>query len=56
MVDRERELGKPSRAAQALAALTGAPEWKPTFAFRAGLPTRPAGPSPRRPVEAVVLG
>jgi len=56
MVDRERELGKPPRAAEALAALTGAETWKPTFAFRAGLPTRPAVPSPRRPVAAVVLG
>jgi nitroreductase len=56
MVDREREQGKPPRAAQALAALTGEPDWKPTFAFRAGLPTQPAGPSPRRPVDAVVLG
>ncbi len=56
MVDRERELGKPPRAADALAALTGEAGWKPTFAFRAGLPTRPAGPSPRRPVDAVVLG
>jgi nitroreductase len=56
MVDRERELGKPPRAAAALAALTGEAGWKPTFAFRAGLPTQPAGPSPRRPVDAVVLG
>lgn len=56
MVDRERELGKPPRAAEALAALTGEAAWKPTFAFRAGLPTRPAGPSPRRSVDAVVLG
>lgn len=56
MVDREREQGKPPRAAAALAALTGEPGWKPTFAFRAGLPTRPPTASPRRPVEAVVLG
>jgi len=56
MVDRERELGKPPRAAEALAALTGDAAWKPTFAFRAGVPTRPAGPSPRRPVDVVVLG
>ncbi|HUP36773.1 MAG TPA: hypothetical protein VNC82_15170 [Candidatus Limnocylindria bacterium] len=55
MVDRERELGKPPRAAEALAALTGDAAWKPTFAFRAGVPTRPAAASPRRPVEAVVL-
>jgi nitroreductase len=56
MVDRERELGKAPRAAAALAALTGEAGWKPTFAFRAGVPTRPAAPSPRRPVDAVVLG
>jgi len=56
MVDREREQGKAPRAAEALAALTGEPAWKPTFAFRAGLPTRAATPSPRRPVDAVVLG
>ena len=56
MVDREREQGKAPRAAAALAALTGEAGWKPTFAFRAGLPTRPPTPSPRRPVEAVVLG
>jgi hypothetical protein len=56
MVDREREQGKAPRAAAALAALTGEAGWKPTFAFRAGLPTRPPTASPRRPVEAVVLG
>jgi hypothetical protein len=56
MVDRERELGTAPRAALALAALTGEADWKPTFAFRAGLPTQAAGPSPRRPVDAVVLG
>ena len=56
MVDREREQGKVPGAAAALAALTGEAGWKPTFAFRAGLPTRPPAPSPRRPVEAVVLG
>jgi hypothetical protein len=55
MVDRERELGKAPRTADALAALTGDAAWKPTFAFRAGVPTRPAAPSPRRAVEAVVL-
>jgi len=55
MVDRERQLGKAPRAADALAVLTGDAAWKPTFAFRAGVPTRPAGPSPRRRVETVVL-
>jgi hypothetical protein len=56
MVDRERELGSPPRAAATLAALTGDPAWLPTFAFRVGFPTRPAGPSPRRPLDAVALG
>ena len=56
MVDRERELGKAPRAADALTALTGDAAWKPTFAFRAGVPTRPPARSPRRPVDAVVLG
>ena len=56
MVDREREQGKAPRAAEALLALTGEAAWKPTFAFRAGVPTRRAAPSPRRPVDAVVLG
>jgi nitroreductase len=56
LVDREREQGKAPRAAEALAALTGDPTWRPTFAFRLGAPTRPAAPSPRRPAEAVVLG
>jgi nitroreductase len=56
VVDREHEQGKAPRAADALAALTGDPAWKPTFAFRVGFPTRPAAPSPRRPVDAVVLG
>lgn len=53
-VDRERVLGRPPRAAATLATLTGAPEWKPTFAFRMGFPTRAAPPSPRRPVEWVL--
>jgi nitroreductase len=55
LVDRERELGREPRAARALAELTGGAEWKPTFAFRMGFATRPAGPSPRRPVEAVLI-
>lgn len=55
LVDRERALGREPRAAGALAALAGAADWKPTFAFRMGFPTRPAAPSPRRPVDAVVV-
>ena len=55
LVDREHALGREARAAETLAGLTGAADWKPTFAFRMGFPTRPAAPSPRRPVEAVVV-
>ena len=55
LVDRERELGKPARAAGVLADLTGDPAWKPTFAFRMGCPTRAAAASPRRAVRDVVL-
>jgi nitroreductase len=55
MVDRERQTGKPPRAAGVLAILTGDPSWAPTFAFRMGFPTRPAARSPRRGVDAVVL-
>ena len=55
IVDRERQQGKPPRAAEALAALTGDATWKPTFAFRAGLPTGRPPASPRRPLDAVVL-
>jgi hypothetical protein len=55
LVDRERELGRPARAAGVLADLTGDPGWKPTFTFRMGFPTRPAAPSPRRGVDDVLL-
>jgi nitroreductase len=55
MVDRERQLGGEPRATRALSAITGDPAWKPTFFFRMGYPNREARPSPRRPVESVVL-
>lgn len=55
LVDRERALGQEPRAAATLAGLTGAPDWKPTFAFRMGFPTRAAAASPRRGVDAVVM-
>jgi hypothetical protein len=55
LVDRERVLAQEPRAAATLAALAGTADWRPTFVFRMGFPTRPAAPSPRRPVEAVVV-
>lgn len=55
MVDRERELKHPPRWARELEAIVGDPAWKPTFAFRAGYPLREVPPSPRRPVDEVVV-
>jgi hypothetical protein len=53
-MDRENELHQPPRTARELADVTGDASWVPAFIFRAGYPTRPAAPSPRRPVEAVM--
>lgn len=55
LVDRERQLAREPVAAAALAGLVGDPAWTPTFAFRLGFPTRDAPPSPRRPVDDVVI-
>lgn len=55
MVDRERNLNRAPDTEQVVASLTGEPAWKPTFAFRAGYPARDGLPSPRRPVEQVVV-
>jgi nitroreductase len=53
-VDREAELGRPPRMAEALSQVTGDAAWKPTFIFRMGYADRAARLSPRRPVSAVV--
>lgn len=55
LVDRERQLAQAPHAETVLAALTGDPAWKPTFAFRLGYPQRQVPPSPRRPVEEVIV-
>ena len=54
-VDRERELGLQPDTARRLAGFTGDPALQPTFAFRAGYSLQAANPSPRRPVEWVLL-
>ncbi len=54
-VDRERALSAPARAARALEAFTPDGRWRPTFAFRAGHPTREASPSPRRSLKQVTM-
>lgn len=52
-VDREKELGKETKSEARLAALTRMPEWQPTFAFRAGMPTVEAPASARRSLKDV---
>ena len=52
-VDRERQLGREARSEARLAGITGAPDWKPTFAFRAGFAARPAPRSARRALADV---
>jgi hypothetical protein len=54
-VDRELQLGKPATYAKTLAGFCGDSQWRPTFAFRVGWPTRPAAASPRRTLESVVM-
>ncbi|HEY2926449.1 Acg family FMN-binding oxidoreductase [Piscinibacter sp.] len=54
-VDRERQLGLPARTAGVLDALTGEPEWRPTFAFRFGFAKGSAPASPRRAVTDVIV-
>ena len=54
-IDRERQLGASGSAQRLLAPLMADASWQPTFAFRAGYPTRRATPSPRRPVQEVLV-
>ena len=55
MVDRERQLGRSPRTAEALAKFTGDPNWRPTFVFRMGYSDRAPRLSPRRPLEDVLI-
>jgi hypothetical protein len=54
-VDRELQRGKPADIAKTLAGFCGDSQWQPTFAFRAGWPTRPAPASPRRALQSVIM-
>ena len=56
VVDRDLKLRRGTAWEKRLAALTGGSDWQPTFSFRAGMPTRPGGRSPRRALTGVVLG
>jgi hypothetical protein len=53
-IDRERQLGLPSRFGDALEQLLPR-DWQALTSFRVGHPTRQARRSPRRSVEAVIL-
>jgi len=53
MIDRDRQLGREPKSEARLAAVTQMPDWKPTFAFRAGYPTREAPRSARRALAEV---
>lgn len=53
-IDRERQLNKEPQSEARLAAITGAPDWQPTFVFRGGYAKREAPASARRGVEDVI--
>jgi nitroreductase len=55
MVDHERALSRPPSRTALLNEITGDPAWQPTFVFYMGYPTLSAHPSPRRPVQAVLV-
>jgi hypothetical protein len=54
MVDRERQLEKPPRTAEALERIVGDATLQATFVFRAGYGRRPPAMSPRRPIGDVL--
>ncbi|HEX2590723.1 MAG TPA: hypothetical protein VHL34_04480 [Rhizomicrobium sp.] len=55
MVDRNAMLKRKDEFGPALAQLANAPGWEATFTFRMGYAERPSVPSPRRPLEDVML-
>lgn len=55
MVDRSAMLRKPDTFAPALAKLANAPGWEATFTFRMGYAEKPAGLSPRRSLQDVMI-
>jgi nitroreductase len=54
-VDRSAMRGNPDDMAPAIDKFTGMPGWEPTFIFRLGAADGAAGPSPRRPLAAVLM-
>jgi nitroreductase len=54
-VDRSAMRGGADDFAPAMAKFAGMPGWEATFMFRLGVADSAAGPSPRRPLEAVLM-
>jgi nitroreductase len=55
LIDHEKALGRPPKQAGLLAEIIRDGSWEPTFVFYMGYATQAARPSPRRPVDTVVL-
>ena len=55
LIDHQRSLNQEPQAMAELSELIGEKEWQPTFMFRLGYPVRQVSPSPRRPVNDVLL-
>jgi hypothetical protein len=55
LVDHQRSLNQEPQAMAELSELIGENSWQPTFMFRIGYPVRQVSPSPRRPVNDVLL-
>jgi nitroreductase len=55
LVDHQRALNQPPQAMGELTKLIGENEWQPTFMFRLGYAARSVPPSPRRPLNDVLL-
>jgi hypothetical protein len=53
--EREHSLGIEAKFASALQILLGGSDWQPVMQFRLGYPAVEAPPSPRRPVESVMM-
>jgi hypothetical protein len=54
-VDRNAMRGRSDSFGAAMAKFANMPGWEPTFMFRLGVADRAAGPSPRRPLEEVLM-
>jgi hypothetical protein len=56
MIDRHQMVARSDEFRPVLTTLARTTGWEPTFVFRLGYPRREAPRSPRRPLEAVLMG